>query len=489
MLWSGVRAELVRNFSGAEIIMKREFDLIILGMGSTAASAGREARKLGKTVAYVEEGQVGGTCLNQGCVPSKFLIEAAKAFHRMKSPNFDALSCTEPLLDFERLIEQKDEIIVGYREAKEEKVLEEDDGIELFRGTASFIGPRTIKVGEDIELSGHRILIATGAKPSIPDIEGLDSVDHMTSDLLSTRNGEELRKLPESLIVVGGGYIALELGQMFSRLGTRVTILERSSQLLAHGYEPELGDALGRCLEEEGVSVICDCEVLSVHTLQESGSVEVIVKVAGEERTSFNAEKLLVATGRDANVERLALGNAGVELNSNGFIKVDRFLRTTRDGVFAAGDVIGKEQGNQMATPVGVADGKIAVKNAFMDRVLEPLDHGIIPRAIFTEPEIAMVGYTTDQLNEEGIEYSVSYLSMASVPRAVYKQEKDGFIKLLVDSERKILGATMFGASAGEVIQSIAFAMNFGADERDLIEQFYIYPTMAESLKFVAAAK
>ena len=230
------------------------YDLVILGSGSTAFAAALRAQELSKTAVMTEERTTGGTCVNRGCLPSKNLIEAAKIIHEARYPRYPGLTPAEIRLDFRRLIEQKDEIIHGYRTKKYESLTGGQFTVE--KGHAEFVDDRSVQV-DGKRITGEKILIATGSRPVVPSIGGLRDVHYLTSDLLTNDDEPiELRELPRSLIILGAGYIALELGQMFHRFGANVTIVKRSEQLLAHGYEPEVGEAIREAFESEGIQII-----------------------------------------------------------------------------------------------------------------------------------------------------------------------------------------------------------------------------------------
>src|SRR2546422_2614247 len=316
------------------------FDLVIVGSGSTAFAAALRAQELGKTAVMTEERAVGGTCVNRGCLPSKNLIEAARLLHDARNPRYPGLRGADLGLDFARLIAQKDEIVEGYRDKKYQSLLGGKFGIE--RGHARFLDPYTVEVGGR-RLRGDKILIAAGSRPVLPEIDGLEKVPYLTSDLLTAGEEMELRELPRSLLIVGGGYIALELGQMFRRFGSEVTLVERSSGLLAQGYEPEVGPTVEEALVEEGIRVLKRALVKAVRP--EGSGVAATVEVAGERR-EVRAERLLVATGRRPNSDAISIEDAGVALGEHGEVRVDDYLMTNVPGIFAAGDVIGRAVGS-----------------------------------------------------------------------------------------------------------------------------------------------
>jgi mercuric reductase len=325
-----------------------QYDLVVLGSGSTAFAAALRAAEMGKTAVMTEARTLGGTCVNRGCLPSKNLIEAAKLVHEARHPRYPGIEPHEVKFDFGELIRQKDDLISGYRNERYMGRLEESESIEIAWGRVAFVDEGAVDVGGR-RIEGEKFLVALGSTPVIPEREGLNEVPYMTSDLLTSEEDMELTELPESLVIVGGGYIALELGQMFSRFGSRVTILERSDQVLKHGYEPQVGRAVQGILREEGVDVRTDAKIRRVRHAGEGVAVEL---ESGEE---IRAERLLVSTGRRPNTESIGLEKAGVDTNGQGEIVVDEFLRTSAPQVFAAGDVIGAQAGSQMATPVGHA--------------------------------------------------------------------------------------------------------------------------------------
>lgn len=458
------------------------YDVVILGSGSTAAAAAKVARRLDKTVLITEERLLGGTCLNYGCVPSKFLIEAAKAYYTMKRPRFYGIECVESKLVFEDLIQQKNEIVRQYREKKRDSIAD-DDGITLVRGHASFVNSTTIDV-EGKQFIGEKILIATGSRPYVPEIEGLEKSGYLTSDLLTTDEPGELTTLPESLVIIGGGYIAIELGQMFARFGTKVTMIEKSSRLLSRGYEPEVGELIQKILEEEGIEFLFNATVDSVSRTKKDG-YHIKVKI-GRKLFELTPSHLLVAAGRQPNADNIQAERAGVEVAEDGYVKVDEHFRTSQENIYACGDVIGPELGNQMATPVGVADAKMAIKNAFSEIGGQIPDRRVMPRAIFSEPEIATVGLTAEQAAAKGYAVQTRSIPLTWVPRAVMMQHTDGLVKIISDEEsEEVIGATIIGPAAGDLAQQVALGMRFGAKLLDFKDIMYVYPSMSEALKFV----
>jgi mercuric reductase len=462
--------------------MQNKFDLVILGSGSTAFAAAIRAAELGKTAAMTEMRTLGGTCVNRGCLPSKNLIEAARIVWEAAHPRYPGLKPVKMDVNFAELIAQKQEVVETYRGKKYQSIITDDDKIKVFDGKAELLDAHTVRVGETT-LIGDQILVATGTRPVIPPIEGLARVSYLTSDLLTTNEGMELTELPESLVIVGAGYIALELGQMFHRFGTRVTILERSQVILPR-YEPEVSDALTFILRKEGVNIVTDAQATRV-AQKSKNQIEVTANVSGKVQT-FTAQKLLIATGREPNTDGIGLEKVGVALDERGFIKVNDELQTSVPNIWAAGDVIGDQTDSQPATPVGAHDGVIAAKNALAG-AHQKVDHRVIPRVIFTDPQVAVVGQTDEEVVGSGVRCWCGTIPLEYVPRAGATHQTDGIAKVVIDRDtQEVKGVSLVMPNAGEVIHEAAMALRFHAKLEDFIDMIHVYPTMAEALKIAA---
>ena len=464
--------------------MEDTFDLLILGSGSTAFAAALTAQEMNKTAVMTEERPIGGTCVNRGCLPSKNLIAAAQLLHDARNPRYPGLTPCTIGLDFAALISQKDDLVHEYRKKKYESLV--GGSIRVERGHVQFVDSQTVQV-DGKRLHGSKVLIATGSRPVVPDIDGLDSVPYLTSDLLTVDESVELRELPASLLIIGGGYIALELGQMFSRFGTAVTTLERGRQLLTHGYEPEVGRSIGEVFAQEGIQVILNATAKSVR--QDGAETVTTAVVAGRDR-QYRTERVLVATGRRPNSDNIAVDRAGVQVNERGEVIVDTHLRTNVAHIYAAGDVIGRQHNSQMATPVGSRQGGSAARNALGVGPVKALDHRVIPRVIFTDPEVAVVGMTEAEAIAAGHRCWCNTLPMSLVPRAGAIRDTRGIIKMTADGDsNEVLGVSMVGHNAGEVIHEAAMALKYRATIPDFIDLLHVFPAMAEALKIVAISR
>jgi mercuric reductase len=386
------------------------------------------------------------------------------------------------------LIEQKDELIRTYRQQHYASLLAHNgmNGPRVVYGHATLVDPHTVEVrasdGSLHHLRGEQILIATGSSPSIPAFAGLAETPYLTSDLLGSQENLGSNELPETLLIVGGGYIALELGQMFSRLGSQITLLVPSERILKD-YEPEISQALTSILRQERMQVVSGVQVQQVSGDSERVQVTALVRGA---RRGFQANKLLLATGRRPNTANLGLERIGVRLDAQGAVVVDDYLRTSVPHIWAAGDVIGRKVGSQMATPVGAQEGGIAASNALAD-ARQSVDLAVIPRAVFTDPPVGVVGLTEAQAQARGLDTESSTVFMKVVPRANIIRDTRGVIKMVLEREsRRVLGVSMLGVSAEEVINEAAMALRFHASVEDFINLIHVYPTMAEALKIVA---
>lgn len=456
-------------------------DLVILGSGSTAFAAALKAAELGKTAVMTESRVIGGTCVNRGCLPSKNLIEAARIYWEAAHPRFPGLGGKTLDLDFAALIRGKDEIVHEYRRRKYESIVSDSEHITIVSGHAAFVDPHSVAV-DGQALIGDHVLIATGSRPVVPQIEGLRDVPYLTSDLLSADESFELTAQPRSLLVIGGGYIGLELAQMFTRLGTRVTLLQRSARILPE-YEPEVSIALTEVLRGESLDIRTAVRIRAVRKDDAGVAVEIETATGVE---TLRAERLLVAAGRQPNTDNIGVERAGVALDERGFVVVNDELRTSVPHIWAAGDVIDGHTESQMATPVGAHDGNIAAGNA-LGAPWRTVDHRVLPRTIFTDPQVGVVGLTDAEANDRGFRCQCNTVPMHVVPRAGAVRDERGIIKMVLEQDTgRVLGVSMVGRDAGEVIHEAAMGLRSGATVHDFIDMVHVYPTMAEALKIVA---
>jgi len=463
--------------------MTTPYDFFIVGSGSTAFSAAIKANELGARVGMVERRTLGGTCANRGCLPSKNLIEAARIVWEAGHPRYPGLAPARMEVDFATLVGQKDDVVRAYRAKKYASVADGFADFDFLTGDARFEDARTISV-DGRPVTADRFLIATGSRPSIPAIPGLETVPYLTSDLLDADELGRLADLPESLIVLGGGYVAVELAQMFARLGSRVTIVQRSGGLLS-GYEPELGQLLDDIFRAEGIDVLTGARVERVSGDERGVALAVELPTAGR---IIRATHLLVASGRTPNTDTLGLDAAGVATDGAGSIEVTAGLQTSQPHIWAAGDVIGRQHGSQLATPVGARQGRIVAENALSD-AKRRFDGTVIARVIFTDPPIGVVGLTEAEVRTKHWPAVTKTTPIAYVPRAGAIHRTEGFVKFIASTiDERVLGVHLIGEGADEVIGEAAMAMHFKATLNDFIELIHVYPTMSEALKIGAQA-
>ena len=449
------------------------YDLVVVGAGSAGFSAAITAAEQGAQVALVGHGTIGGTCVNIGCVPSKALIRATEAVRHANDATgrFAGIESGARVVDWAAQIAQKDALVSGLRQAKYADLLPEYNNVAYREGPARLVDGGVEVAGQ--RLASDRIIIATGARPALPPIPGLASVSPLDSTTALA-----LTELPRSMIVLGGGYIGAELAQTFARAGVAVTFVFRS-RLLPEA-EPEIGSALAGYLAEEGITLIGGIAYESARKTDDGG-VELAIRRDGRPEI-LTAERILVATGRSPNTETLGLAEAGIGLTPAGAIVVDDRMRTSKAGVYAAGDVTGKDQFVYMAA----YGAKLAAKNALNGDSLR-YDNVAMPAIVFTDPQVASVGLTEAQARAAGHRVRTSVLSLDNVPRALAARDTRGLIKLVADgTTRMLLGAHILAPEGADSIQTAALAIRCGLTIDDLSETIFPYLTTVEGLKLAA---
>jgi mercuric reductase len=449
-----------------------DFDLLIIGSGGAAFSAAIQAVSYGATVGMVERGTIGGTCVNIGCVPSKTMLRAGEINYLALHHPFAGLATGAGPVNLEQLVNQKNELVERLRKHKYEDLIDVY-GFTLIQGEARFVDERTVEVNGN-RISARYFLVATGASPDIPDIPGLQDVDYLVST-----TALELREVPKRLAVIGSGYIAMELGQMFHNLGSRVTLMQRGQRVLK-SYDPEISAAIHQALTQQGMEIITGAMFRRVEQ-RDDGIKRVYIAVDGQESV-VEADALLVATGRKPNTDRLNLDAANVETGPRGEVVVNEYLRTSNPYVYAAGDVT---LGPQFVY-VAAYEGWIVAENT-VGGAARRLDFRAVPAVTFTNPSVATVGMTEEQAKRAGYEVLTSVLPLEAVPRALVNRETTGVFKLVADAAtRKLLGAHVVAENAGDVIVSALLAVQFGLTIEDLRSTLVPYLTMAEGLKLAA---
>ena len=447
------------------------YDLAVIGAGSAGFSAAITAADQGAQVALIGHGTIGGTCVNVGCVPSKTLIRAAETLHQAHAASrFAGIEAQSNLKNWRALIAQKDDLISGLRQAKYIDLLPSYNTVAYMEGAARLTGDG-ISVDGEI-LIPDKVVIVTGASSAVPSIPGIEDVSYLTST-----TALELEEEPESLLVIGGGYIGCELAQMFARTGVKVTIVCRS-RLLPEA-EPEIGAALTGYFGDEGIGVLTGVTYRNIRQVE--GGVVLSIDVDGQEE-AIEAEKILVATGRRPNTQGLGLEEAGIALLPNGGIRVDDRMRTSKAGVYAAGDVTGRDQFVYMAA----YGAKIAAENA-LNGDGRRYDAAAMPAVVFTDPQVASVGLTEKNARDQGLAVRTSVLPLEYVPRALVARDTRGLIKLVAEKKTdRLVGAHILAPEGADSIQTAALAIKHGMTARDLAETIFPYLTTVEGLKLAA---
>ncbi len=468
----GYRATLLKNDESLAGGNGGGLHVAIIGTGSGAFAAAIKAAEQGARVTIIEGAEIiGGTCVNVGCVPSKILIRGAHIAHLQARHAFDGITLNEPRIDRAAMVLQQQARVEELRHAKYENILETNPSINLMRGWARFDDPHTLIVtqdnGSEKTVTANRILIASGARPAIPDIPGLKDTPYWTST-----EALVAKDIPKHLVVIGGSVVALELAQAFLRLGSQVTVMAGSTFLSKE--DPALGEALSKVYQEEGARVL-------LHTLPDSvtydGTQFILPSSAGEIR----ADQLLVATGRTPNTDQLDTDKAGIETGRNGEIVIDDHMRTSIDHIYAAGDCTNQPQYVYVAAAAGT---RAAINMTGGDTAL---DLTAMPAVVFTDPQVATVGLTESQANDRGVDTQSRMLDMENVPRALANFDTRGFIKLVAEKDSgRILGCQVLAAEGGEIIQTTALAIRNRMTVQDLADQLFPYLTMVEGLKLCA---
>jgi mercuric reductase len=448
-------------------------DILIIGGGSAGFSAAIAAAESGARVVIAGEGTIGGTCVNVGCLPSKTLIRAMEAVHDGNNAGrFDGVKGVTGIFNWKALVQQKQALVDGLRKAKYEDLLPEYPNISYVKGRARFTGN-----GTEVDVGGtlyhpRKVILATGSSPALPPINGIQSVP-----VLDSTKALELETLPESLLVIGGGIIGVELGQMFSRAGVKVTICCRSR--LLPDAEPEVSEALAEYLRQEGVTV---CQGVGYQKIEKRGKGIALTCQTPDGERVIEAEQILAATGRRPNTKNLHLEKAGIKLDANGGITVNEYMQTSHPDVYAVGDATGHDMFVYMAA----YGGKLASQNA-LEGNKRRYSNEAMPAVVFTDPQMATVGLTEAEAKAKGHDVKTSLITLDNVPRHIAARDTRGLIKLVADRQTdKLLGATILAPEAGDSIQTVAMALKAGFTTEELADTIFPYLTAVEGVKLAA---
>lgn len=451
------------------------FDYIIIGAGSAGFAAAIKANELGAKTALVNAGlPLGGTCVNVGCVPSKTLLHIAETYHqalRRKTPGINFENVT---LNFQEAIDHELKLVEEMQQTKYQDVLLSLKNVTFFDGKTSFVSDHEVVIG-DKTLSAEKFLICNGSTAVAPPIPGLDKVVYITHI-----EALQLKELPKSLIVIGGGPVALEFAQMYAHFGSRVTLLQRS-QVLKEA-EPEISRGMVEVFKDEGIEVLEGMEFLGAGENESGKFVKVKIGVTYDERIIVGDE-LLVGTGKKPNTDSLDLGKVGLDLEKNGAIKVNELMQTTNQAIYAAGDVV--EAPKRLET-TAAKEGNIATENA-LKGANRRMSYHDIPSVVFTTPAVASVGLTDREVNDRGIVCNCTTVPFELVPKAKIIGDTRGVIKMVADNQsKKILGVHILSKHAEELIHEATLAVKFGLTLDDIRDTVHVFPTLSESIKLVS---
>ncbi|UHQ99299.1 dihydrolipoyl dehydrogenase (plasmid) [Natrinema zhouii] len=448
-----------------------DYDLLVLGGGMAGLPVAMKCAYSGMETALVEEDLLGGTCLNRGCIPTKTMIrsaEVANLARRSEEFGIDIDGAIEA--DMEAIVERKDDIVESIREGAYENV-ESNENIDFIEGHGVFASQHELQVA-DRTLSAENIVINTGARPTRPPIEGLEDVDvHDSTDLL------ELDAVPESLAVVGGGYVGCEYAQMYSRFGVDVTIFQRSDRLLPK-EDSEVSDVIETAFEDEGITVQTDAPVTTLTETDDGTRVDADADGA----VSVTVSDIALAAGRTPNTDGLRLEDISVSLDGRGFVETDDSFRTTADGVYAIGDV----SGPPMFTHSARDDADLLYRHLAKDEEIST-EGRTVPWAVFTDPQVGHVGLTEQEARDEGYEVGIGHQDFADQGKPKALGETEGFVKLVTDADTdELLGAHVVGEQGAEIAHELVLAIELGATAEQIANTMHIHPTLPESINSAA---
>jgi mercuric reductase len=475
---SGYGAEIQKEFFESPTFenssLNNDYNLIIIGGGSAAFAAAIKASELNKKTLMINSGlPIGGTCVNVGCVPSKNLIRVAESIYKASQSPFKGIKLGKPEISFNEIIKGKKTLVKNLRTKKYIDVIKDIEGIKLIEGKAKFFDSKTVIVNDKDKFTADKFFIATGSSPVVPPIEGINNINYYTNDSLF-----ELEELPESLLIIGGGYIGLEIAQAYSRFGSKVTVIEYFDRILFNQTQ-DVSDEILRHLKEEGINIHTGIKINKVSKVKD----EIILTCQNnKDEISFTGTHLLLAAGRQPNTTGLALEKVKVETIKSGHIKVNDFLQTTNPDIFAIGDC----NPNPPFVYTAAYEGKTAALNAFEEKKVR-VDYTGMPWVIFTDPQVAGVGIDENEAKKNNIPYEVTSLPVAEIPRALAAKDTRGFIKLIRNPETDLLlGARIIAPEGGELAMEISLAIKYNITTKELSEMMHPYLTLSEGIKLAS---
>jgi len=452
---------------------KTEFDICVIGGGAAGLVVAAGGASLGAKVALVEKHKMGGDCLHYGCIPSKTLLQSARVAHTMANADAFAIPGHHPRTDISSVMERVAGVIKSI-EPHDSPERFRELGVDVILAAGQFTDPQTFTV-DGRQIHARHFVIATGSRAAVPAIEGIEDIPYLTNEQIF-----DLREPVDSLIVIGGGPIGIEMAQAFGRLGSKVYVIQRGAQILPK-EDPDMAEVVAKQLQKEGIELLTEHNPIRVEGTK--GDIRLTLQDPAGNKKTINTSHLLVAAGRHPNIENLGLENAKVELK-NGHIVSDARLRTTNKRIFAAGDIVGGPQFTHMAEH----HAGVVLRNAIF-RLPAKVEKKVVPWATFSEPELARVGLSETEARQQGVNHKVYSFPFQDMDRAKADGTTEGFAKIITSPKGKLLGAAIVGPHAGELIHEYVLAIAKGMTAADLSSVIHIYPTLAQINRRVADAR
>jgi pyruvate/2-oxoglutarate dehydrogenase complex dihydrolipoamide dehydrogenase (E3) component len=449
-----------------------DYDVLIIGAGQAGVPLAHAFAQAGKRTLLIEEKHIAGTCINEGCTPTKTMVASARVAYLVNRAADYGVKAGKTEVDLKKVRQRKRDIVESFRSSSERRI-DAAENLDQILGTASFSGPKRVQVktkdGRKEEFNAENIFINTGARPAVPALKGIEGVSYLNSTSIM-----ELGEAPEHLLIIGGGYIGLEFGQMFRRFGSRVTIVQKGKQLLSREDE-DVAEEISRILQEDGV----DVRLNSVPTEVKQDAKGIKLDVRGEDgNQTIICSHLLVAAGRVPNTENLNLDKAGIRLNDRGFIRVNEKLETDAPGIYALGDV----KGGPAFTHISYDDFRI-IRTNLLENGNATIAGRMVPYTVFMDPQLGRVGMSEKEAKAKNIRYKSNTLPMNWVARALEIEESRGFMKVLIEEDTgQILGCAVLGIEGGEIMAIIQTAIMGKLHYSVLRDATFAHPTLAESL-------
>jgi len=451
----------------------QEYDAIIIGAGQAGPPLATALTSAGWKTAIIERNYVGGTCINYGCTPTKTMVASARASYMAKRSIDYGVHHGPVTVDMLKVRQRKRDIVASFRSGTLRRI-KNNESLDFYRGEASFSGPKNLKIslneGGERELSARYIFINTGGRPFWPNLPGLDQVEALDSTSIM-----ELDRVPEHLLIIGGGYVGLEFSQMFRQFGSQVTIIQRGNQLLTR-EDSDIAEEVAKILQADGIEILLESEALQVEQKGQE-KIQVRTKTLDGEK-NLSGSHLLVAAGRVPNIEALNLKAAGIETGKGNYIQVNEYLETTQPGIYALGDV----KGGPAFTHISYDDFRV-IKENLLDGKKRSIKDRLVPYTVFIDPQLGRVGMSETEAREKGIRINVAKMSMSSVARAIEVDETRGVMKAIVDADnQQILGCAILGIEGGELMAILQVAMMGKLPFTALRDGIFTHPSLSEAL-------